>query len=352
MSTESSAERQTETIPEWKRTEVDALVEAITAYESVGIVDIAGIPSRQLQQMRAELQGVAVLRVSRNTLVVRALEEVQEGAEELTEYVSGQIGIISTDENPFGLFRELEASKTPAPINPGEITPNEIVIPEGDTGVDPGPFVGELQQVGANARIDDGSIKVMEDSEVLAAGEEVDQQLANVLNELDIEPKEVGLDLSAVYADGILFEPEALALDMEAYEADFRQAAGAGRNLAINAGFPTDRTIEAMLGTAAGEAKSVGISAAIAAPSLAEELLARADAQLRSLASVIDDEEALPEELRGPQQPVEPAASESEDEDGEEEQADEEMTDADTDADESDDDEDGGDGDALGAMFG
>jgi large subunit ribosomal protein L10 len=353
MSAEAEAERRTEQVPEWKREEVDDIVDLLESYDSVGVVDIAGIPSRQLQAMRRDLYGSAELRVSRNTLVVRALEEVDDGLEELAEFVSGQVGLVATNDNPFGLYKQLEASKTPAPINAGEVAPNDVVIPEGDTGIDPGPFVGELQQVGANARIQDGSIRVLEDSTVLEAGEEVDQQLANVLSELGIEPKEVGLDLRGVYADGVMFGPEELELDIEEYREDFASAAAAGRNLSINAVYPTARTAGALLGKASDEAKSLGLFAAIESPDLIDDLLGRADAQLRALAAHIDDEEALPEELRGvesePEADAEPEAET--DDDAEAEQADDQTAEADaTDDDDDDDDEEGGD--ALGAMFG
>jgi len=343
-----SSVRKTETIPEWKREEVDELVEFIDSYASVGIVGVAGIPSRQLQAMRRELHGSAGVRMSRNTLTTRALEEVDDGVEALTEYVSGQVALVGTNDNPFGLFKQLEASKTPAPINEGEVAPNDIVIPEGDTGVDPGPFVGELQTVGASARIMDGSIKVTEDSTVLEEGEVVDDDLANVLVELGIEPKEVGLDLRAVYSEGVLFEPEELELDVDEYEADIRSAAAAARNLSVNAAYPTAATAGTLLAKASGEAKSVGLFAEVESPDVVPDLIGKADAQLRALAAQIDDEEALPEELQGVE--AAPAAEPATDDAHEEEQADEETEDAEeTDADD-DDDDDGGEG--LGAMFG
>ena len=345
-----SSVRKTETIPEWKREEVDELVEFIDSYASVGIVGVAGIPSRQLQAMRRELHGSAGVRMSRNTLTTRALEEVDDGVEALTEYVSGQVALVGTNDNPFGLFKQLEASKTPAPINEGEVAPNDIVIPEGDTGVDPGPFVGELQTVGASARIMDGSIKVTEDSTVLEEGEVVDNDLANVLVELGIEPKEVGLDLRAVYSEGVLFEPEELELDVDEYEADIRSAAAAARNLSVNAAYPTAATAGTLLAKASGEAKSVGLFAAIESPDVVPDLIGKADAQLRALAAQIDDEEALPEELHGVEAApaTEPATDDADDE---EEQADEETEDAEEADDDADDDGDDG-GEGLGAMFG
>ena len=346
-----SSVRKTETIPEWKREEVDELVEFIDSYASVGIVGVAGIPSRQLQAMRRELHGSAGVRMSRNTLTTRALEEVDDGVEALTEYVSGQVALVGTNDNPFGLFKQLEASKTPAPINEGEVAPNDIVIPEGDTGVDPGPFVGELQTVGASARIMDGSIKVTEDSTVLKEGEVVDDDLANVLVELGIEPKEVGLDLRAVYSEGVLFEPEELELDVDEYEADIRSAAAAARNLSVNAAYPTAATAGTLLAKASGEAKSVGLFAEIESPDVVPDLIGKADAQLRALAAQIDDEEALPEELQGVE--AAPAAEPATDDADEEEQADEETEDAEeADADDADDDDGDDGGEGLGAMFG
>ncbi|PSP75086.1 50S ribosomal protein L10 [Halobacteriales archaeon QS_1_68_20] len=343
-----SAEHKTETIPQWKREEVDELVDVVERYESVGIVDVAGIPSRQLQQMRADLHGTAELRMSRNTLVRRALEEVDDGLEQLVDFVEGQVGIIGTNDNPFGLYKELEASKTPAPINAGEVAPNDIVIPEGDTGIDPGPFVGDLQGVGANARIQDASIQVLEDSTVLEQGGVVSQDLENVLNELGIEPKEVGLDLQAVYAHGVLFEPEELAIDVDAYRGDVQAAAARARNLAINSEFPTASTVPALLAKASGEVKALAVHASIEDPDVIPDLVAKADAQLKSLAAAIDDEEALPEELRDVEAPAQPAAAD------EEESTDQRDTETEAEADDEDDeDDDGGDGaEGLGEMFG
>jgi large subunit ribosomal protein L10 len=346
-----STERKTETIPQWKREEVEELVATLEGYDSVGIVNIAGIPSRQLQDMRRNLHGTAELRVSRNTLMTRALEEVAAGFEDLTEFITGQVGLIGTNDNPFTLYQQLEASKTSAPINDGEVAPNDIVVPEGDTGMDPGQFVGELQAVGAGARIQQGSIQVMADSTVLDAGETVDSQLANVLSELGIEPKEVGLDLQAVFADGVLFEPDELELDVDEYQADIEAATAAARNLSINAVYPTAQTVGSLLGKGAGEAKSVGLQAAIEDEELMPDLVSKADGQVRALAAQIDDPEALPEEL----QDVETAEPETEAEpdEGDDEDSDEDdEAQAEPDDTDDDDDDDGDTGDAMGAMFG
>ncbi|ESS10756.1 MAG: LSU ribosomal protein L10P [uncultured archaeon A07HR60] len=354
----SSEARKTETIPEWKREEVAEIVEFLETYDAVGVVGVEGIPSRQLQAMRRELYGEAELRMSRNTLVTRALEQVGDGLEQLTDYLEGQIGLIATNDNPFGLFQQLEESKTPAPIGAGEISPSDIVIAEGDTGVDPGPFVGELQQVGASARIQDGSIQVVEESTVLEEGGEVSAELANVLSELGIEPKEVGLDLRGVHADEVIFEPDELEIDIDEYRADVESAAAAAQNLSVNASYPTAQTADTLVAKAAGEAKSVGLFAEIESPDVIPELIGRADAQLRALAATIDDDDALPEELQDVQAAAAGATdataeeqSEADDADGSEDTA--SAAESEPESDSNDDDEDDGDGaEGLGEMFG
>ena len=347
---EAESVRKTETVPEWKQAEVDELVDFLERYDAVGVVGVTGIPSRQLQSMRRGLHGTAEVRMSRNTLLTRAVQEVDEGLEQLADEIAGEVAFVGTNDNPFGLFKELEASKTPAPIGAGEVAPNDIVIPEGDTGIDPGPFVGELQTVGASARIMEGSIKVTEDSKVLEAGETVDQDLADVLSEMGIEPKEVGLDLRAVYADGVLFEPDELEIDVDEYREDVQAAASAARNLSVNAAYPTAQTAGTLLAKAAGEAKSVGLEATIVNEELAPDLIGKADAQLRALAAQIDDEEALPEELQGVEAPAATEEAAEEEDEQDDETTDAEDADESEPEDDSDDDEDGGEG--LGAMFG
>jgi large subunit ribosomal protein L10 len=297
--------------------------------------------------MRANLYGTAQLRMGRNTLIERSLEDVDEGAEELTAYVSGQVGLIGTNDNPFALFKQLEASKTSAPIQAGEVAPDDVVIPEGDTGIDDLQMVGDFNSAGVNARPgEDGTIEVMAESVVAEAGEAVDAETAGVLDAMGIEPKEVGLDLRAVFADGVVFEADELAIDEDAYYSDLQTAAARSRNLAVNAEYPTSRTTPTLLAKASGEAKALALHAAIEDPGVMPDLVARADNQMKALAAAIDDEEALPEELRDVEAPA--AAEPSEEADDEEEQPDEEPE---AEPDEDDDDEDAG-AEGLGEMFG
>ncbi|MFW5929237.1 MAG: 50S ribosomal protein L10 [Halobacteriota archaeon] len=326
----------TREVPEWKRREIEEFQRLLQEHEAVGVVNVEGIASRQFQKLRGNLHGAAAVRVGRNTLMRRALEA--EGYDDLVEHVSGQSGLLFTDENPFSLYRKIEEGKSPAPLKPGQVAPNDVVIPEGDTGFDPGPFVGDLQQIGAAARIDEGAIKVVEDSVVVEEGEVADAETAEVLAKLEIEPIEVGLDLRVLYEDGVLFEPEDLDVDVDEYRDDLAAAASGAFNLAMEAAVVNDDTAGALLSKARGDALAVGVEASVYEPGVLEGLVSEADAQLRALASSLDDD-ALPEELRGVEAPAEPApeagAGETEEDaedDADEDEAEEDEGDAEDDA--------------------
>ena len=99
-----------------------------------------------------------------------------------------------------------------------------------------------------------------------------------------------------------------------------------------------------------GVAASLGLQASIESPDLADDLVSKADAQVRALTAQVDDPEALPEDL---QDVEEPAAASTDDQPDTEDDADDVDEESEAEADEAtdDDDDDEDAGDALGAMF-
>lgn len=325
----------TEEIPEWKREEIEEFEDLIGEHEAVGIVNVEGIASKQFQQIRRNLHGAAKVRVGRNTLMRRALES--QGLENLVEYVEGQTGLLLTDDNPFALYQKIEEGKSSAPISAGQEATSEVVVPEGDTGFDPGPMVGDLQQAGISARIEEGSIKVVEDSVVLEPGEEATPEIEEALSKLDIEPLEVGLDLRALVekAEGTVLEPDTLDIDVDDYRADLESAAAGAFNLGVNAGVVNDSTRDTLVSKAYTDALAVGIEAGVYEPEVLDNLLAEADADVRALAAGLDDD-ALPEELQGVEAPAEPEPEPEADDEAEEDEQDGQEAEEDAEDDEQD----------------
>ena len=321
-------------VAEWKKEEVKELSEIINQYDVIGIVDLMNIPAKQLQKMRKSLNEKAVIRMSKKNLIDLALEDCnadKNNIVDLSGHMDGQVAIIATEMNPFKLFKILEDSKTSAPAKPGTIAPDDIIVPEGDTGFEPGPFLGELQQVGIPAKIDKGKICVQKETVVVAAGDEVSKQVAATLARMDINPMEVGIDLKAVYEEGSVYTSDVLAIDEEQTLADLQNAFRNAFNLSVNAAIPTEETTSTIITLAYTRAINVGVAGAIMTAETSEPLIGLAQAKMMAIASEVSGvegalSEALAEKLSNVAVAAAPAAEEVEEEEVEEEEEEEEAS--------------------------
>jgi large subunit ribosomal protein L10 len=286
-------------VAQWKMDRVEELSQALTGRPVIGIVDIHGIPAKQINKMRARLRGRVDLHVTKRTLISLALAKAGEerpGIDELQDTLTGQVGLVLTDENPFKLFQMMERTKTPSPAKGGELAPNDITIKAGDTSFKPGPVVREFQKVGIPAAIERGKVVVKKDTVLVKEGEPIPKDLASVLPRLDILPLMLGLDLKAVYEDGTVYRPEVLDVDLDGLMGQVAHAAAAAFNLAVNSRYFNETTIQPLLAKGSAYALSLAVEAAIMTPDTVEPILARAAVRAMALASHVPD--ALDEEAK------------------------------------------------------
>ncbi|MGM0405645.1 MAG: 50S ribosomal protein L10 [Thermoplasmatota archaeon] len=286
-------------IPIWKKNEVERLTKLLKNSPVVGVVDIEGIPSLQMQQMREKLRGSVNLTVSRNTLIEKALEKVsddRENLEEIKNYISGQTALVTTDYNPFKLFKKMEATKTKAPARGGESAPENIKVEKGDTPFKPGPIVGDLQKAGIPASIQGGKVVINKTRVVVKEGEEISKDLATMLTRLEIQPITVGLDLRVSYEDGNLYEKDVLDIDSSEFEGQIKQGALAAFNLSINAGYPTKNNISSMIMKAHNDAFSLALNSDIITDETIKLKLTQAQRDMLGIAAKLNPN-ALDDEL-------------------------------------------------------
>ncbi|MFY9193783.1 MAG: 50S ribosomal protein L10 [Methanoculleus sp.] len=279
----------TQNLPRWKREEVDEIKRGIEEYSLVGLVDMYGIPASQVQQIRRSLRGTAKVKMARNTLIEHALNDVDSNAKALKEHTEGHSALIFTNENPFRLYKLLEKTKTKMVAKPGEVAPEDIVVPKGPTSFKPGPIVGELQQVGIPAAIEGGKVRIRETRTVVKEGEVISKKVADALAKLGIKPMDVGLVLQAAYYRDTIFTPDLLGIDEEAYRSNIALAAQQAFNLSVNAAIVTPQTIGAIIGKAVREARSVGVTASIYEKGVIDLILGRAQQQMLAVAFAVAD---------------------------------------------------------------
>jgi len=286
-------------VASWKKEAVSELTTRIAKSKVVGIIDIRGVPAPAFQTMRTNLRGKAEIVMLKNTLLKIALQEAgkqRKGLDKLTDSVDGQCAVVTTDLNPFRLFRQLDATKTKMPARGGEIAPDDIEIKAGETPFKPGPVVGELQKAGLPAAIEQGKVVIKKDKLLVKKGDKIPREVALVLGKLEIFPLTVGLNLSAAFEDGFVYQKDILAVDDVQVLNQVRQAAAGALNLAVFASYPTVMSIKPMLANAHFKAINLAVNASIANEETVKLMLAKANAQMLSLASKVPA--ALDDELK------------------------------------------------------
>jgi large subunit ribosomal protein L10 len=271
---------------------VEDLTERINESQVVGILDMHSLPAKQLQQIRKDMKEYADIRMARKTLMELALEASDKDAiEDLKDNKAIQPAFIFSEENPFKLYKIIKDSKTAAAASGGEIAPSDVVIEEGDTGIGPGPMIGKLNQLGAQASVEDGSIKVMQEAVAVEEGEVIDDETADILNQLGMEPLEVGLDLKLVHEKGEIMGKDVLDIDEDSYRQDIEGAAGQAFNLAVNAGYLTAQTAEPIVVDELRKVRNLAVNAALEEKEVIEDILQKATGEAKSLESQLDLQE-------------------------------------------------------------
>ncbi|MGB3459691.1 MAG: 50S ribosomal protein L10 [Halobacteriota archaeon] len=297
----------------WKEEQVASISSLLGSYDTIGLAKIRGLGSKQLQRIRKEFRGDALLKVSKNSMIARSFGE--SGMNDMVDFIDDQMALIFTDLDAFALYNVLEKGKIPAPIKAGAVAPHDIVIEEGATSLRPGPVVGELQNLGIPSGIDGGKVVVKQTKVAVEEGERVSPELADMLAKLEIYPITEGLDLCAVYDSGesVLFSSDVLHVDTSKYLSDVTEAARAAfslatnikydyptrytigdllreasvksQALAFNCAYPTSETLKPLIQKAYTNARNLSINACIYERETIALLLAKARSQAQSLAA-------------------------------------------------------------------
>jgi large subunit ribosomal protein L10 len=273
-------------VSEKKKQEVNKLKELMKSYPIIGIVDMENLPAPQLLKMKNQLNGKAVVRMSKGRLIKVAIDQLKDevkGIEQLKEFIRGMPALILTKENPFKLFKTLQKSKSSAPAKPGQTAPNDIVIQAGPTSFAPGPIIGELGSLGIKTAIEDGKVAIKADKLLVEEGQVIDEKQAALLSRLGIEPMEVGLNLIAVLEDGTVFTKKILAVDEQEYVDNIKAMSSEAFNLAMFIAYPCKDTIDMLIAKASREARALADSQDIMTEDNVPAILAKAERQMQSL---------------------------------------------------------------------
>jgi len=260
--------------PKWKVELVKKLSEELKKYPVIGIADLTGMPTAQLQLIRKKFRKKIIFKVVKKRLLLKAIEEAGLDKSKFEPFIKGTTLLMFTDMNPFKLARLIESEKMPAPAKPGMVAEKEIVIPEGDTGLQPGPILSTFGKLRIPYEIRRGTIYVKKDAVVAKPGDVISEDLAGLLQTLGIMPFEVGLKVQAVYDRGVMIPREELIVDLDEFKKEVIDSEREVISLAAEAGLLiVPEAVNIIIVKAVSEGLAVIRSTGLLLPGTAEEAL-------------------------------------------------------------------------------
>lgn len=270
-----------------KKENVAKIVKLLKSYPVIGAINLESLPAAQLSRMRVTLRkNDTPLVVTKRRLMKIAIEMVKAdvpGIEKIESKLVGMPALILSKQDPFKLYKLLKQSKSPAHAKPGQIAPRDITVKAGPTNFSPGPIIAELGKFGIKAGVEAGKIAIKEDRVVCKEGQKIDAKLSELLLRFDIKPMEIGLNMTAAYDHGTIFDRAVLDVDEEKLIQQITDAAQESFNLSVEAGYITKDNVDIIIQNVFYSCKGLAVESKFMADVVVEDMLASAESAAKSV---------------------------------------------------------------------
>jgi large subunit ribosomal protein L10 len=229
-----------------KAKEVEEILAEIKNYKTIALLSLDKLPDSLFQMLRKRIRAEGgKVKMLRKAVLTRILDANPKLAEK-KNYAEKPTAIILTNISPYELNKLFKQNTKKRAAKIDEIAPFDIIVPEGETDLAPGPALSELKNAGVNAQIKAGKIVVAKDSVIAKKGEKITMQKAKALQTLGIKPFTIVANLLFAYDGEYVYEKSLLDID-ETLPMDLVNAEQNAFNLSVNAGYPTERNIAIIL---------------------------------------------------------------------------------------------------------
>lgn len=258
-----------------KINEVKKVSEELKNYKTVALLELKKLPDSLFQALRNKIKKkggkVYVLRKPVIERVLKSNSILSTKSDESKKPVA----LILTNESPYQLNKFFKDNKKKRAAKMGDVAVENIVIPEGETDLPPGPALSELKAGGVNVMIKAGKIVVNKESTIAKAGEALTVPKLKALQSLGVQPFEImanmvfGFDGKYIYTSKLLDSVDTVISDLQN---SFNQAL----NVSINAKYPTAANINLLLGETYRQSMNFSLNAMVYSSSSIEQLLGSA----------------------------------------------------------------------------
>jgi len=210
-------------------------------YHKILIVGADNVGSSQMQRIRKALRGKAILLMGKNTMVrkaVRSMNQSDPNLSYLLPHIKGNVGFVFCKDDLNGIKKVLTENKVAAPAKAGTISPSDVIVPAGPTGMEP-TQTSFLQALNIPSKIVKGQVEIIQDVKILVVGQKVGSSEAALLAKLSIKPFQYGLTIKTVYDEGSIYDAGVLDLSDEDILARFHSGVRNLASVSLAIGYPT-----------------------------------------------------------------------------------------------------------------
>ena len=219
------------------------LCQLLDEYSQILIVAADNVGSTQLQNIRKGLRGDSIVLMGKNTMMKRSIRIHSENTGNnaylsLIPLLQGNVGLIFTKGDLKEVREEVAKYKVGAPARVGLVAPIDVVVPPGNTGLDPSQ-TSFFQVLNIPTKINKGTVEIITPVELIKKGDKVGSSEAALLAKLGIRPFSYGLVVQSVYDNGSVFSPEVLDLTEDDLVEKFAAGISMVTSLALAISYPT-----------------------------------------------------------------------------------------------------------------
>ena len=254
-------------------------------YRVLALVKLDKVRGAQILPLRKTLKDDVLFVNIKDRVAKKALQGLDmPGIAGIAKELVGQCMLMFTDMSPFRLNMLLGKNKIMMAARGGDTSSMDVVVPEMNTGIAPGPMLTEFKEAGIPTKIDQGTIWISKDTTPVHKGEVINDKLASILGKLDIKPVEAGISLYAALEDGLVYAEDDLTIDVEAFRDSVIAAHQEAVSLSVEAAYVTPENAAQVLARASQHARSLSVESGYLTDETREQVLQRADARARALA--------------------------------------------------------------------
>lgn len=245
-------------ITEAKR-EYEARLNAnLDKYSKVYFCKMDNVRSQQVHEVRRDLRTKGSLMMGKKTLQAKIVDNraARDGASENDKNFQSKCESLSLlTQNTALLFTNCEIAeisaildkyRVQAPARIGAIAPCDVIVPAGNTGMEP-TMTSFFQALQIATKINKGTVEIIADKKVLSEGDKVDSSTAALLQKLKISPFYYQVEIQSVYDRGVVFTKKDLSITDAMIEKYLVEGISSMSALSLGAGIPTAATLPVMV---------------------------------------------------------------------------------------------------------